>query len=204
MSQYGPNGSLLDLVNTIKQKFGRTMKESMCIFFCIEMLKIVQAMHEVKIIHADIKPDNFLVFLQENRVKLQLIDFGCSIDMSLFPEGATFVRQVKTENFTCCEMLDGRPWSYHTDLFCIGASVHVMLFDKYLTVQKIDNQWSLTQKFTRYWNVSLWSDFFSAILNQQDSVANTRYLQMMLEDNLHGTSEFQNDLRAVTHILKNR
>lgn len=204
VSKYGPNGSLLDLANAIKQKFGRTMKESICIYFCIEMLKIVEAMHKVKIIHADIKPDNFLVFLQDNNIQLQLIDFGCSIDMTLLPENATFSRQVKTENFICCEMLDGRPWNYHTDLYCIGATAHVLLFDKYITLQKIDNQWSLTQKFTRYWNIPVWTEFFNALLNQQNSLANSKYLQTLLEDNLHNMNDFNSDLRALRNILKNR
>lgn len=204
VSQFSPNGSLLCLANTMKQKYGRTMKESLCVFFCIEMLKIVDAMHEVKIIHADIKPDNFLVFLKDRKVQLQLIDFGCSIDMSLLPENASFIRSVTTDNFICCEMLDGRPWNYHTDLYCVGATAHVLLFDKYITVQKMDNHWSLTQKFTRYWNVPLWTEFFSCLLNQQDGAANNKRLQILLEDNLNSMSDFQNDLRGVTNILKNR
>lgn len=80
-------------------------KETICMYFTLEMLNIVRAMHEVKIIHADIKPDNFLVLLlPDNRLGLQLIDFGCSIDMTLFPEKATFTRPISTEDFICCEV----------------------------------------------------------------------------------------------------
>ncbi|XP_056638959.1 mitotic checkpoint serine/threonine-protein kinase BUB1 beta-like isoform X1 [Diorhabda sublineata] len=170
ISEYIPGGSLLDLANSYKQKLGKSMKECLVIYFCKEMLQIIQAMHHVRIIHADIKPDNFLVFVgPDNTVGLQLIDFGCSIDMTLFPSNATFNRRVTTEDFVCCEMLDGRPWNYHTDLFCIAASAHVLLFDSYIKLQKRDNLWSIQQRFPRYLKVDLWNMFFSSLLNQQVS-----------------------------------
>lgn len=180
------------------------MKESMCIYFCLEMLKIVETLHEIKIIHADIKPDNFLVFLKNNQIVLQLIDFGCSIDMSLLPENSTFTRPITTENFICCEMRDGRPWSYHTDLFCVAATAHVLLFDKYISLQKIDDHWSLTQKFMRYYKFSLWNEFFSCLLNQQQGVADNRRLQEILKENLEQSQDLNGDIRYMMNILKNR
>lgn len=199
-----PGGSLLDLANTYKLKSGKTMKEWLVIYFTVEMLKIVQAMHEVKVIHADIKPDNFLVYvLPNNTVGLQLIDFGCSIDMTLFPVNATFTRRVTTEDFICCEMLDGRPWSYHTDLFCIAATTHVLLFDTYIKLRKQDGLWSITQRFARYMKVDLWNIFFSDLLNQQSRLADsTSLLNMLNEYLIH--NENSNEIRYVINLLKNR
>lgn len=206
ISEFMPCGSLLTVANTVKQKSGRTMKESLCIHFCLEMLKIVQAMHEVKIIHADIKPDNFLVQLSpSDAVGLQLIDFGCSIDMSLFPSGTSFTRKISTEDFVCCEMLDNRPWNYHTDLFCIAASAHVLLFDKYIQMQKRDGHWSISNRLPRYARLDLWNMFFSTLLNQQNGPANSASLQAMLEDSLnHKFDDYHNELRFLTNLLKNR
>lgn len=43
---------------------------------------------------------------------LVLIDFGQSIDMTLFPDGAQFTAHCMTSGFQCTEMLSGRPWTY--------------------------------------------------------------------------------------------
>lgn len=43
---------------------------------------------------------------------LALIDFGQSIDMTLFPDGAQFMARCMTSGFQCTEMLSGRPWTY--------------------------------------------------------------------------------------------
>lgn len=169
------------------------------------MLKVVSTMHKAQIIHADIKPDNFLVQLSPNgTVDLQLIDFGCSIDMSLFPSGTTFTRCVTTEDFVCCEMRDGRPWSYHTDLFCIAATAHTLLFDKYIELQKKDGNWSITQRLSRYMRVDLWNTFFSTLLNQQHGSADAEALLEMLNEALQNETSFAGDLRALVNFLKNR
>ena len=43
---------------------------------------------------------------------LQLIDFGRSIDMTMFPPGTTFTVKVETDSFQCIEMKTDRPWTY--------------------------------------------------------------------------------------------
>lgn len=43
---------------------------------------------------------------------VQLIDFGRSIDMTLFPSGTSFTYSVKTADFVCHEMRDKLPWTY--------------------------------------------------------------------------------------------
>ena len=50
--------------------------------------------------------------LRGGRGCLQLIDFGQSIDMKLFPSGTTFTAKVTTKGFQCPEMKTNRPWTY--------------------------------------------------------------------------------------------
>lgn len=162
-------------------------------------------MHQVKIIHADIKPDNFIIMLWENCVTLQLIDFGCSIDMAMFPPDTTFRRPITTEDFTCCEIIDGRPWSYHTDLFCVAATAHVLLFDKYLRMQKRDGLWSITERFLRYWQTDFWNTFFSTLLNQQSGPADAEFLIVGLSEVLDRKSnDYVKDIRELVLFLKDR
>lgn len=207
VSEYNPCGSLLDVANTFKQKSGKkVMPECLVMYFCIEMLRLVDTLHQIKIIHADIKPDNFLVMLIQDQVALQLIDFGCSIDMSLFPEGALFTRPIRTENFMCCEMRDNQPWSYHTDMFCVAASAHALLFDKYIELQKINGLWSLKERFARYLKVDLWNKFFYATLNQVNGPANADDLLTFFHETLNSIdATTKNDaMRFLKNIILNR
>lgn len=160
----------------------------------------METLHKIKIIHADIKPDNFLVFIRGNELQLQLIDFGCSIDMALLPENAAFTRKVTTEDFICCEMRDDRPWNYHTDYFCIAATAHVLLFDKYITLQKTDGRWSLTQRFARYHHVDLWNTFFSSLLNMQDGLPDLD----VLKDCLNTVPASGSDIRNMYNLVMDR
>lgn len=57
---------------------------------------------------------------------------------------------IQTEGFTCTEMKENRPWTYQTDLYCVAATVHVMLFGEYMQVAKKFGVWEIKQKLPRY------------------------------------------------------
>ena len=60
-------GTLLDIINIVKtSQVGKMSIEPMAIYFTIELLKIVEAIHEAGIIHADLKPDNLLLQVNKN------------------------------------------------------------------------------------------------------------------------------------------
>lgn len=91
---------------------GKTVPEDVAIFFMIEIFSILEAVHNCNIIHADIKPDNFLIqvipesnasddIFTEGPACLKLIDFGRSIDMKAFPEGTTFTEVVSHITVLC-------------------------------------------------------------------------------------------------------
>lgn len=121
------HGTLLDLVNHYRLK-NSSMPEPLVFHLAIQLLAIVGRLHEAGILHADIKPDNIMLnptvsevdpdswtvetLLNVQSSNLTLIDFGRSLDLTLYPERtATFLHCFVTAD-KCPEMLDGRPWSY--------------------------------------------------------------------------------------------
>uniref|UniRef100_A0A8C4PZR4 Protein kinase domain-containing protein n=1 Tax=Eptatretus burgeri TaxID=7764 RepID=A0A8C4PZR4_EPTBU len=110
-------GSLLDI----------TKKQLLSMYFAVLVMYAVERLHDKGIIHADIKPDNFLLNAGklENLVSsgLVLLDFGQSIDLQLFQRGTRFRGSSKTHSFCCPEMLQNQPWTIQVGLsktkFCI-------------------------------------------------------------------------------------
>jgi checkpoint serine/threonine-protein kinase len=61
ISEFSQYGSLLDINNRIRQATTKVMHESLVMHFASQIVSIVYHLHDCKIIHADIKPDNFLL-----------------------------------------------------------------------------------------------------------------------------------------------
>ena len=59
VSQLAPMGSLLDLINATKKD--KTIAEPLALHLAAEILELVHNLHLMDLIHADLKPDNFLV-----------------------------------------------------------------------------------------------------------------------------------------------
>lgn len=68
-----------------------------------------------------------------------------SVTLTVF----TLLQIIQTDGFTCSEMLEGRPWSYQTDIFCIAGTVHVMLFGEYMQTIRKFGQNEIKQKLPR-------------------------------------------------------
>ncbi|XP_068140947.1 mitotic checkpoint serine/threonine-protein kinase BUB1 [Drosophila tropicalis] len=211
-TEFSPFGSLLDINNKIRQATTKVMHESLVMHFSGQICNIVDYLHRQHIIHADIKPDNFLLMRVPNvdspLPSLRLIDFGCAIDMTLFPdaEHTKFRKVIHTDGFTCIEMQESRPWSYETDLFCIAGTVHVMLFGEYMQPQKRGATWDIRQKLPRYLKKHVWSKFFGELLNMQaDKLPQLHQMRIIFEEECLGMdSELQKQIRTLSNILHRR
>ncbi|XP_009872414.1 PREDICTED: mitotic checkpoint serine/threonine-protein kinase BUB1, partial [Apaloderma vittatum] len=168
-------GTLLNAINIYKKLPGKVMPQGLVIYFAVKILYMVEQLHSCKIIHGDIKPDNFILgekFLDNDTCDidgvshgLTLIDLGQSIDMKLFPEGTAFTAKCETSGFQCIEMLTQKPWNYQTDYFGIAATVYCMLFGTYMQVKNENGIWKPEGLFRRLANADLWKEFFESMLN---------------------------------------
>ncbi|NXX47492.1 BUB1 kinase, partial [Tricholaema leucomelas] len=170
-------GTLLNAINIYKKLPEKVMPQALVIYFTVKILYMVEELHRCKIIHGDIKPDNFILgeFLDNDACDidslshgLTLIDLGQSIDMKLFPEGTAFTAKCETSGFQCIEMLTQRPWNYQTDYFGIAATVYCMLFGSYMQVKNENGMWKPGGAFRRLVmlaNAELWKEFFESMLN---------------------------------------
>ncbi|KAK7513055.1 hypothetical protein IWZ03DRAFT_408472 [Phyllosticta citriasiana] len=155
---YRSQGTLLDLVNMaradgpVPNSGGSTgaMDESLAMFFTIEVLRTVEALHTNGILHGDLKPDNVLARLdpvadaawssQYDRLGgsgwaakgICLIDFGRGVDVRAFGRDIGFVADWKVGDADCVEMREARPWVWQIDLWGAAGVVYSLLWGRYI------------------------------------------------------------------------
>ena len=186
------HGTLLELVNRAQDilvaEKGACLRESLVMFFTIELLRLVDGMHAVGFIHGDLKIDNCLLRLGDeplsstydpsgaggwNDKGIKLIDFGRTIDTRQFPTGQQFLADWPTDAKDCLEMREGEPWTYQPDYFGLAGIIYCMLYGKYFEADSVvphpgkdgRPRYKLSASFKRYWQVDLWAKLFDLLLN---------------------------------------
>ncbi|CAD5232915.1 unnamed protein product [Bursaphelenchus xylophilus] len=154
---YGQYGTALDLANTYKTN-KREIYGGALTLIALQLAEVLKYIHKAEIIHADIKPDNLLlceppegtssITVLRDRPIIKLIDFGRAIDMKYF-KGKEFKGRSKTNGFDCCEMKEGRPWTYQTDFFGYVATLYLLIMNNYMEIQKVGNKYKPTNSIKR-------------------------------------------------------
>lgn len=200
IEEYRDQGTLLDLVNLSRAEAAASgsttgasggLEEPVCMFFAVELLRTMEALHKQGILHGDMKADNCLVrfdptsegdlgFYRADGSNgwsckgLSLIDFGRGIDMRAFDPKVQFIADWKTTMQDCPEMRELRPWTYQIDYFGLAGTFHMLLFGKYIeTVEEKTGglggtggkTYRLREGFKRYWQGEIWAEAFGLLLN---------------------------------------
>eukprot|EP00746_Dinoflagellata_sp_MGD_P152675 gnl/MRDRNA2_/MRDRNA2_83829_c0_seq2.p1 gnl/MRDRNA2_/MRDRNA2_83829_c0~~gnl/MRDRNA2_/MRDRNA2_83829_c0_seq2.p1 ORF type:complete len:507 (-),score=64.35 gnl/MRDRNA2_/MRDRNA2_83829_c0_seq2:54-1574(-) len=97
------------------------------------MIEGIAHCHKMKVVHRDIKPQNFLLTedgnIADNRFKVKLSDFGMA---KIVPDGFDFLNDVcGTCPFVAPEMLQGAGYNYKVDIWSLGVTAYLMFFGSF-------------------------------------------------------------------------
>lgn len=139
------------------------------------MLKHIETLHwHGKILHCDVKPDNWVMVASETAYKgcrenieaseLMLVDFGRAVDLTTAGRDGMDPLNVKLsglatgEDMACAAMRMKLGWSFDVDTFGICASAHVLLFGSHIEVDmdRSSKRWATRKPMRRYWQKELW------------------------------------------------
>ncbi|KAK4205328.1 putative checkpoint serine/threonine-protein kinase [Triangularia verruculosa] len=210
---FHPFGTLLDVVNLFRGEASGVMDEQLAMFFTIELLRTVEALHSKGIMHGDLKADNCLLRLPpvpdtplSNKYQpdgshgwasrgITLIDFGRGIDMRAFRDDVQFVADWKTTSQDCNEVREGRLWTWQIEYFGLAGIVHCLLFGKYIDTvgvrgeNGLGKRYRIRESLKRYWQTEIWGGLFEMLLNPGDFKGEEEGGRMPLVKGLRGYRE---------------
>lgn len=119
--EYMNNGSLQDIVNR-----GGCTNETILASFCFQILAGLQFLHQFRMVHRDVKPSNILLSV-DGRIKLS--DFGLAKTMDVGHSLADSF--IGTFEYMAPERLAGEPYSFSSDIWSFGLSIHTLAVGKF-------------------------------------------------------------------------
>jgi checkpoint serine/threonine-protein kinase len=194
--------NLVDLANLHKVKEGASVPEIIALYYTSRMIQHLETLHEeAQILHCDVKPDNWVLTTSEESSlsdveanDVILCDFGKAVDLKGLGVDSNlschFTGSPVGKDMEPGSLRDGKPWFFDMDLFGLCASSHVLLFGTHMDITKVQStkRWKLTKPIRRYWQRSLWQEYFDTLLNDcGEGVSSTQVLKklrMKFEDYL--------------------
>ncbi|KAI7870096.1 kinase-like domain-containing protein [Mucor mucedo] len=173
---YFQHGTLLDAFNLYRNKKQPplpTMPEPIVLLFILQLLQQVIVLHEIHIAHNDLKLDNIMMVKKstssERLPSLVMIDFGRSVDLSLF-ENAMY----KANWPPPCAMSDypfiNEAYSpIFADYWQLATMAYLLLFGVPMqyAFRNTGGGFCIQNTIKRYWHKSVWIRFFETMLNPQ-------------------------------------
>ena len=120
--EYANGGDISQKIKTQKPK---NFDENLLIDWLTQLCHALQYIHNKKIIHRDIKPDN--IFLN-NLGQIKLGDFGVSKNLETMKMASTFIGSI---DYLAPEIIDGKNYSFEADIWSLGVTFYeLMTFEK--------------------------------------------------------------------------
>lgn len=175
--EYYSQGTILDVIHHYQN-----VDELLTMLLTIELLKSIETLHSTDILHGDIKPENCMLRFEAvdelpevynskdyrwAKKSLTLIDFGRSVDTTLFADNVQFVG--------CQESMGRypqdveRPWCYEMDYYNVANVVYSMLFGTGIRTKVVGTQIFVDAPMKPYWQVDMWESLFHTLLNPYDT-----------------------------------
>lgn len=165
-------GTLQDLLN---RYLGASMSvdQSIAAMISLEIFKAMKQLHDSKIIHNDIKPDNITYDISQDgsELRVSLIDIGRGVDLELLPENSVLFGDSDTESFRCVEMRERTPWLWQGDAYAVACTIHCLIFGQYMEVDRVIQESTgesfirNRSKFPRTYDNHVWENVFRTLLN---------------------------------------
>lgn len=191
---YAANGTLLELVNhasaagvsSALNAGASGVEEVLAMFYVIELMRLVEGMHEAGLLHGDLKIDNCMIRAADTdewasvyqadgsqgwaAKGLTLVDFGRSIDLVCYPPDQRFLADWQPGVQDCVEMKEMRPWTFQADYYGLASVAYCLLYGRYMETTSYVNErghktYKIQQPLRRYWQTELWTRFFTLLLN---------------------------------------
>ncbi|GLI64257.1 hypothetical protein VaNZ11_007459 [Volvox africanus] len=115
--EYAADGDLAKVIKK-QQQMRRPLPEDVIWRYFIQVVMGLQALHNMKILHRDIKPGNIMVF--ENGV-VKIGDLGIA---KLLTKTAAAKTQIGTPHYMGPEIWKNRPYSYTSDTWAVGCLLY--------------------------------------------------------------------------------
>jgi checkpoint serine/threonine-protein kinase len=167
---------LADVI-AMHSKLNKPMEEPLIIFYVIEMLRMLEAVHSAKVTHGRFDGASLVLRNQEEEEDwkimfdasggggwstkgLTLTGFGDSVDLSLL-NGEPLVSGAGHAT------LRQPSWTYESDYHGLLNVVHSLLHGEPMEVTQDDESGGLktAKPFRRFWQVNLWQSLFDELLN---------------------------------------
>jgi len=220
----GSRGTLQELVWYYQRGGGGGSRpappEVVALYYTTIMIRSLLLLHhEARILHMDLKPDNWLLWnsSSSSRYSLALIDFGLAVDLGPLTTTTTTATTTTTTTFPVndptCPIREG---GEEVDYYALASTAHCLLFGQHLHISSGGGGISRRGKgsssssssgggcgsshiphLRRYWQRELWKEFFDAALcgvvgGSSSSTSSSKRLEKVcgaMEEYLEGKRE---------------